>query len=1802
MAINTTTRQTTAFTSGNNFAFAFKVYEVGDVKVIQIQTSNGAETVLTITTNYTVTLNDDQNANPGGTVTLVSSGSAQNLASGYNIVITSKVSPLQLTEITNQGGFFPEVINDVLDKAVILDQQQQSILDKTIRFPLTQTVGGLEITENAATRANKTLVFDGSGDLSVSATVDGRDVSADGTKLDGIESNATADQTAAEIRTLVESASDSNVFTDADHTKLNNTISNVTHTGDVTGSEALTIAQDAVTTSKIAADAIVSAKIADNAINSEHYSDGSIDTEHIANDAVTAAKLANTSVTAGTYNSANITVDAQGRITSAAAGIANITDGQITTAKLADDAVTTDKLANSIVSDITANNAKVTNVTTNLSTTTATASVVINSSDGTNATIGEATSSAAGVMSTTHHDKLDGIETGAEVNPTNAEIRTAVEAASNSNVFTDADHSKLDGIEAAATADQTASEIKTLYESNSDTNEFSDAEQSKLAGIEASATADQTASEIKTLLQSDKLTSSEIATGALDGRYYTETESDARYFNVSTGDTIKDGDTFPDNDTTIATTAAINDRIIDLVDDVGGFVPIANETSFPNANPDAENGTGTIVSISTLASNHTSSGSGVITISNGTVGNSTVTITGTANSTTYSAGYGLLVETTSTLNTYTFHRLVPKATEVTTVATNATNIAAAGANTSNINSVVSNASNINTVAGVSGNVTTVAGISSNVTTVAGNTTNINAVAADATDIGTVAGKATEIGRLGTADAVADLAILGTTDVVADMNTLATSAIVSDMDTLADISANITTVAGISSNVTSVANNSSNINSAVSNASNINAAVSNASNINTVAGNNSNITTVAGANSNITTVAGANSNITTVAGSISNVNTVAGNISDVNNFADQYQIASSNPSTDGGGNTLAAGDLYFNTTHNELRIHTGSGWVQGVTNTSNLAALTSNTFTGTQTISNTAPKLIFTDTNEDSDYSIVVNSGNFAIQDESNSAVRLSLASDGTFDFNTNVDCNSGLDVTGNITVTGTVDGVDIAALNSTVSGITTNATHSGEVTGSGALTIADNVVDEANLKVSNSPTNGYFLSAQSGNTGGLTWATVPAGVGGSTGVDFNDSVKARFGTGNDLEIFHNGTNTEINSTTGQLGIKHTGNGVIKFERLNSKYLEIDGDANLLPYNNGTVHLGYNGYRWHTVWGAAGNFSGTVTANAFSGDGSNLTGIATGVTSDSQNNTVAGTNAGDSFSGTSANHNTLYGYNTGTALTSGDYNTAIGSESLESCASGSYNVLIGYKAGENHTESNIVAIGVEALKANTSGEGNVAVGNYALDANTTASNSVAVGQSALGASTGANNTAVGHQAGYACTGNNTIAIGYQACDAGTGDNNVAIGRESLTNLTNGYDNVAVGYRAGKSQQGGELNVYVGSLCGENSGGEYNTFVGYKAGQSQGGSGNTALGMGAMRDATGGADAVALGFRALKNGGAQCVAIGREAGNTGGLTNAISIGYIATADSSNQICLGNTSITKVKIPGINVTLKDNGGTPTTGHVLTVDSNGEAGFAAAAGASSLNDLTDASTDGGNQVYIGNLAGQNATSSVLNNVYIGIEAGQNSGGNQTSVFIGYRAGRAAEGNTNVAIGQEALQTDSHARQTVAIGQGALYSYNDQTSNPYQGNTAVGRASLYSDTTGNHNAAFGRMSGYNVTTGDENCFLGALAGYGTDGTGALTTGDNNIIIGYAALASAVGVDNEITLGNSSHTKFRVPGISYEISASAVTQGGVFYENNTTVSADYTITNGRNAMAAGPITIASGNTVTVGANETLTIV
>jgi hypothetical protein len=93
-----------------------------------------------------------------------------------------------------------------------------------------------------------------------------------------------------------------------------------------------------------------------------------------------------------------------------------------------------------------ANTAKNTNVTTNLSTSTTSTAVTVNSSDGTNATINEASGSAAGVMSVAHHNKLDGIDSGARDDQTAPEIRAlGFFDTSNDGSGSGLDSDKLDG-------------------------------------------------------------------------------------------------------------------------------------------------------------------------------------------------------------------------------------------------------------------------------------------------------------------------------------------------------------------------------------------------------------------------------------------------------------------------------------------------------------------------------------------------------------------------------------------------------------------------------------------------------------------------------------------------------------------------------------------------------------------------------------------------------------------------------------------------------------------------------------------------------------------------------------------------------------------------------------------------------------------------------------------------------------------------------------------------------------------------------------------------------------------------------------------------------------------------------------------------------------------------------------------------------------------------------------------------------------------------------------------------------------
>ena len=151
-------------------------------------------------------------------------------------------------------------------------------------------------------------------------------------------------------------------------------------------------------------DAIDGDNIGDDVINSEHIAAGAVDTEHIADAQITMAKLAN--IATDTFIGRTAANDGVPKALSKseALGILNVADG-----------------------------AQV-NVATNLGKTTATGQITITSSTGDNVIIGEATDAIAGLMSVTHHDKLDGIEASATADQTAAEIRTLVGTGNNNFV------------------------------------------------------------------------------------------------------------------------------------------------------------------------------------------------------------------------------------------------------------------------------------------------------------------------------------------------------------------------------------------------------------------------------------------------------------------------------------------------------------------------------------------------------------------------------------------------------------------------------------------------------------------------------------------------------------------------------------------------------------------------------------------------------------------------------------------------------------------------------------------------------------------------------------------------------------------------------------------------------------------------------------------------------------------------------------------------------------------------------------------------------------------------------------------------------------------------------------------------------------------------------------------------------------------------------------------------------------------------------------------------------------------------
>ena len=123
---------------------------------------------------------------------------------------------------------------------------------------------------------------------------------------------------------------------------------------------------------------------------------------------------------------------------------------------------------------------------------------------------------------------------------------------------------------------------------------------------------------------------------------------------------------------------------------------------------------------------------------------------------------------------------------------------------------------------------------------------------------------------------------------------------------------------------------------------------------------------------------------------------------------------------------------------------------------------------------------------------------------------------------------------------------------------------------------------------------------------------------------------------------------------------------------------------------------------------------------------------------------------------------------------------------------------------------------------------------------------------------------------------------------------------------------------------------------------------------------------------------------------------------------------------------------------------------------------------------------------------------------------------------------------------------------------------------------------------------------------------LGAMAD-GTDALTALSVDnlklDGNTIVSTDTNGNITldpnGTGNVTVVGTLAATAVTGDGSALTGIAAGATGGGddqIFYENGQTVTTNYTITDGKNAMSAGPITINSGVTVTVGTGETWTVV
>lgn len=165
MTVNSIVRKSGPFAgngSASVFPFPFKVFEAEDLLVVSLDTAAGIETELVLDSDYTASLNFDQDSSPGGSITLLAP-----LATGFNLIISSDQPELQETDLTNGGGFYPEVITSALDGLIIDVQQLREQAERSLRYPISDPPLNAELPP-ADQRSGQYLFFAEDGSIGIS--------------------------------------------------------------------------------------------------------------------------------------------------------------------------------------------------------------------------------------------------------------------------------------------------------------------------------------------------------------------------------------------------------------------------------------------------------------------------------------------------------------------------------------------------------------------------------------------------------------------------------------------------------------------------------------------------------------------------------------------------------------------------------------------------------------------------------------------------------------------------------------------------------------------------------------------------------------------------------------------------------------------------------------------------------------------------------------------------------------------------------------------------------------------------------------------------------------------------------------------------------------------------------------------------------------------------------------------------------------------------------------------------------------------------------------------------------------------------------------------------------------------------------------------------------------------------------------------------------------------------------------------------------------------------------------------------